>query len=46
MNSDELQNQRQPGCLYLGPLMKRQKGGPEDDAREQLVNPGMKETTL
>ena len=23
--------------------MKRQKGGPEDDAREQLVDPGMKE---
>ena len=46
MNSDELENQQQPGCLYLEALMKRQKGGPEDDARENLVDRGMKENPL
>ena len=45
MNSDELENQQRPGCLYLGALMKRQKGGPEDDARKNLVDRGMKENS-
>ena len=46
MNSDELENQQRPGRPYLRALIKRQKGGPEDDARENLVDRGMKETPL